>query len=42
VQAAKLALAGTKQDLGFLRLDSQAFATVPSISVDHAMMERTG
>ncbi len=28
-------------DLGFLRLDAQAFAKVPNISVDYAVMERT-
>jgi mannose-1-phosphate guanylyltransferase / mannose-6-phosphate isomerase len=39
--AAREALAGAKQDLGFLRLDAQAFATAPAISVDYAVMERT-
>jgi len=29
-------------DLGFLRLDKSAFAKAPSISVDYAVMERTG
>jgi mannose-1-phosphate guanylyltransferase/mannose-1-phosphate guanylyltransferase/mannose-6-phosphate isomerase len=28
-------------DADFLRLDPQAFATAPSISIDHAVMERT-
>ncbi len=39
--AARGALAGAKEDLGFLRLDGNAFAGAPSISVDYAVMERT-
>jgi mannose-1-phosphate guanylyltransferase/mannose-6-phosphate isomerase len=39
--AARRALAGASEDLGFLRLDAQAFAEAPSISVDYAVMERT-
>jgi mannose-1-phosphate guanylyltransferase / mannose-6-phosphate isomerase len=39
--AAKEALAGAKEDLGFLRLEAAAFGRAPSISVDYAVMERT-
>jgi mannose-1-phosphate guanylyltransferase/mannose-6-phosphate isomerase len=39
--AARAALLGAKEDLGFLRLDHQAFAGSPSISMDYAVMERT-
>ncbi len=42
LEAAKQALADAKEDLGFLRLDAQAFARAPSISIDYAVMERTG
>jgi len=42
LDAAKGALAGAHNDLGFLRLDAQAFASAPSISIDYAVMERTG
>jgi mannose-1-phosphate guanylyltransferase/mannose-6-phosphate isomerase len=42
LQAARAALAGAKEDLGFLRLDKAAFATAPNISVDYAVMEKTG
>ncbi len=40
-EAAERALAGAAADLGFLRLDAGAFAAAPSISVDHAVMEKT-
>ena len=30
------------RDLGFLRLEGQGFASAPSISIDYAVMERTG
>jgi len=40
--AARNALAGAHDDLGFIRLDAQAFAAAPSISIDYAVMERTG
>jgi mannose-1-phosphate guanylyltransferase/mannose-6-phosphate isomerase len=40
--AAKAALDGASDDLGFLRLDAGAFAAAPSISIDYAVMERTG
>ncbi len=39
--AARAALDGAEADLHFLRLDSEAFAAAPSISLDHAIMERT-
>jgi mannose-1-phosphate guanylyltransferase/mannose-6-phosphate isomerase len=42
LKAAREALAGAKEDLGFLRLDAKAFASAPAISVDYAVMERTG
>ncbi|MET0192827.1 MAG: mannose-1-phosphate guanylyltransferase/mannose-6-phosphate isomerase [Hyphomicrobiaceae bacterium] len=41
LEAAKAALDGAKEDLGFLRLDAKAFATAPGISIDYAVMERT-
>ena len=41
LEAATQALAGAKEDLGFLRLEAQAFAAAPSISIDYAVMERT-
>jgi mannose-1-phosphate guanylyltransferase/mannose-6-phosphate isomerase len=39
--AAEAALAGAREDLGFLRLEEAAFSAAPSISVDYAVMERT-
>ncbi len=39
--AARAALADATRDLDFLRLDEAAFKTCPSISVDHAVMEKT-
>jgi len=39
--AAKRALAGASNDLDFLRLDAQGFASSPNISIDYAVMERT-
>jgi mannose-1-phosphate guanylyltransferase/mannose-6-phosphate isomerase len=39
--AAKAAVAGARTDLGFLRLDPEAFAAAPSISIDYAVMEKT-
>jgi mannose-1-phosphate guanylyltransferase/mannose-6-phosphate isomerase len=41
LEAAEHALEGAKEDLGFLRLDHDAFARAPSISIDYAVMERT-
>jgi len=42
LDAAKRALDSARYDLGFLRLDANAFASAPSISIDYAVMERTG
>ncbi len=39
--ASRGALARTKEDLGFLRLDGKFFSTSPSVSVDYAVMEKT-
>jgi mannose-1-phosphate guanylyltransferase/mannose-6-phosphate isomerase len=41
LEAAKGALAGAQDDLGFLRLDGKSFERAPSISIDYAVMERT-
>lgn len=41
LEAARDALAKAERDLGFLRLDASAFENAPSISVDHAVMEKT-
>jgi mannose-1-phosphate guanylyltransferase / mannose-6-phosphate isomerase len=41
LEATRQALIDAKEDLGFLRLDAQAFARSPSISIDYAVMERT-
>jgi mannose-1-phosphate guanylyltransferase/mannose-6-phosphate isomerase len=40
--AAKASIARAETDLGFLRLDADAFATAPQISIDYAVMEKTG
>jgi mannose-1-phosphate guanylyltransferase/mannose-6-phosphate isomerase len=42
LEAARASLAGAREDLGFLRLDAAAFARAPEISVDYAVMEKTG
>jgi mannose-1-phosphate guanylyltransferase/mannose-1-phosphate guanylyltransferase/mannose-6-phosphate isomerase len=39
--AARSAVGGARRDLDFLRLDAEAFAAAPAISLDHAVMERT-
>ena len=39
--AARAAIAHAEADADFLRLDPDAFAAAPSISIDHAVMERT-
>jgi mannose-1-phosphate guanylyltransferase / mannose-6-phosphate isomerase len=39
--AARNALALAQSDLGFLRLDQEAFAKSPNISIDYAVMEKT-
>jgi mannose-1-phosphate guanylyltransferase/mannose-6-phosphate isomerase len=41
LEAAKAALAGAKDDLGFARLDKAAFEQAPNISIDYAVMEKT-
>lgn len=41
LEAARAALAGGHRDLDFLRLDGAAFALVPKISIDYAVMENT-
>jgi mannose-1-phosphate guanylyltransferase/mannose-6-phosphate isomerase len=41
LDAARASLDASTFDLGFRRLDRQAFAAAPSISVDYAVMERT-
>ena len=39
--AAEAAAAGATNDLGFLRLDAEAFASAPQKSIDYAVMEKT-
>lgn len=39
--AVAAALANARRDLDFLRLDPDAFANAPAISIDYAIMERT-
>lgn len=41
LQGARQALQGAAEDLDFCRLDARSFARVPSISLDHAVIERT-
>jgi mannose-1-phosphate guanylyltransferase/mannose-6-phosphate isomerase len=41
-QAAAAAVAQATSDLGFVRLDAEAFAQAPQTSIDYALMERTG
>ena len=41
VAGAEAAVTGAERDMDFLRLDADAFATCPSISIDYAVMERT-
>ena len=40
-EAIETAVAKAKEDLGFLRLDHDAFARAPQKSIDYAVMERT-
>jgi mannose-1-phosphate guanylyltransferase/mannose-6-phosphate isomerase len=40
-KAALAAFKGVREDLGFLRLDHEAFARSPNISIDYAVMEKT-
>ena len=39
--AVRAAVAGRRADLDFLRLDAEAFASAPAISLDYAVAERT-
>jgi len=41
LDAARAALEHAEEDLGFLRLERNAFASAPPISVDYAVMEKT-
>lgn len=41
LEACRAALARGRSDLDFFRLDEEAFAAAPSISIDYAVMERT-
>lgn len=41
LRAAEASVDGAKADLDFIRLDAEAFASAPSISVDYAIFERT-
>ena len=41
VKAVEAAVAGASRDLGFLRLESEAFASAPQKSIDYAVMEKT-
>jgi len=41
LDAARAALTAARTDLDFTRLDPEAFATSPSISIDYAVMEKT-
>ena len=40
IAPAQAALDGAEQDLGFRRLDKSAFARLPKISLDYAIMEK--
>ena len=40
--AVRQALEAAQRDMDFLRLDPEAFAQSPSISIDYAVMEKTG
>ena len=42
LSACRDAVGKSSRDLTFTRLDANAFADAPSISIDHAVMERTG
>jgi mannose-1-phosphate guanylyltransferase/mannose-1-phosphate guanylyltransferase/mannose-6-phosphate isomerase len=41
IAAVRAALAAARTDMDFLRLDPEAFAKSPSISIDYAVMEKT-
>jgi mannose-1-phosphate guanylyltransferase/mannose-6-phosphate isomerase len=40
-EAVERAVAGAHHDLGFVRLDAEAFASAPQKSIDYAVMEKT-
>jgi mannose-1-phosphate guanylyltransferase/mannose-6-phosphate isomerase len=40
-EAVERAVAGANRDLGFVRLDAEAFADAPQKSIDYAVMEKT-
>ena len=40
ISVAEAALDNSRQDLGFLRLDPEAWSQLPSISIDYAIMEK--
>jgi mannose-1-phosphate guanylyltransferase / mannose-6-phosphate isomerase len=42
LEGARAALEGAARDLDFVRLEAEAFGQVPKISIDYAVMERTG
>ena len=39
--AVESAVAGASNDLGFVRLEAEAFASAPQKSIDYAVMEKT-
>ncbi|SKA26187.1 mannose-1-phosphate guanylyltransferase/mannose-6-phosphate isomerase [Consotaella salsifontis] len=41
LEAARAALVAAQRDLDFLRLDPEAFAASPTLSIDYAVMEKT-
>jgi mannose-1-phosphate guanylyltransferase/mannose-6-phosphate isomerase len=41
LEACERAVTGGRPDLGFYRLDAQAFGSVTALSIDHAVMEHT-
>jgi len=41
LKACRLAMAATEKDMDFVRVEAQAFASCPSISIDYAVMEKT-
>lgn len=41
LKACRLAMAETEKDMDFIRVEAEAFAFCPSISIDYAVMEKT-
>ncbi|MCJ9707714.1 mannose-1-phosphate guanylyltransferase/mannose-6-phosphate isomerase [Bordetella hinzii] len=41
VRSCRAAMAGSRRDLEFIRIDEQAFSSCPSDSIDYAVMEKT-